>query len=414
MNSLELRQERAVIVREMVTLSQSTDLADVSRWRSLDEEQQRLLVTIEQTERSSGLMQEMERVNRPPHPRLGNEDDTGDIRNLTPLQQARSTPAYKRDFDQWLRTGERGAELRALGAGSGADGSTMVPQGFEAQLEVKLQSFAGLRQACRILKTDTGNSLPWPREDDTTNQGEFLAEGAAGTTADPTFDNVVLGSNLVSSKYVKVSVQLEQDSAFDIGALLLESFAKRISRVTEPTYLTGTGSGQPNGLLTALVAAGVPSVLAAGANTNSGNAGDTEINSVGSTDLSNLIDALDPDYRQNAAFMANSSTWGRIRRTLDKYGRNIWQTSLSAGVPDSVMGYPWYNNQQMAAVAPSAKSMIFGDFSKYIIRDSAGITLVRFNELFMQSYQRAYQAFIRTDGQLLQPAAFTYLVHPLS
>jgi HK97 family phage major capsid protein len=151
-----------------------------------------------------------------------------------------------------------------------------------------------------------------------------------------------------------------------------------------------------------------------GANTNSGNAGDTEINSVGSEDLSALIDALDPDYRPGAAFMANASTWGRIRRTLDKYGRPIWQTSLSSGQPDSVMGFPWWNNQQMAAIAPSAKSVIFGQFDKYVIRDVLGLTLIRYNELFMVNYQRGYQAFIRTDGQCLQPNAFSVLQHPLS
>jgi HK97 family phage major capsid protein len=155
-------------------------------------------------------------------------------------------------------------------------------------------------------------------------------------------------------------------------------------------------------------------VLAVGANANSGVSGDTDLTSLGSSDFSNLIDALDPDYRLDAAFMANSSSWGKVRRTLDKYGRPIWNTSLQTGDPDKVYSYPYYYNQQMAGIGAGNKSLIFGDFSKYIIRDSAGITLIRFNELFAQNYQRGYQAFIRTDGQLLQPSAFAVLQHPLS
>lgn len=408
--SLRLRAERKAISEQMRTLLGSTSTGAAEQWRTLDAAQEALRVRIETVEQD-GIERDLSNNNHNRElPNIGHED----TRELTRSQQIRSTPQYKRDFDHWLRTGEKSAEMRAIGAATGADGATLVPQGFEQNLEVKLKSFAGLRQACTILKTATGNPLPWPTEDDTANSGEFLAEAAGGTSADPTFSNVNLGSNLVSSKLVKVSVQLEQDSAFDIAGVLLDAFAKRISRVTEPTYLTGSGTGQPNGLLTALVAASVAPVYAVGANANSGSAGDNEVNSLGSADFSNLIDALDPDYRQNASFMANSSAWGKVRRTLDKYGRPIWNTSLQTGDPDKVYSYPYYYNQQMAGIGASNISLIFGDFSKYIIRDSAGLTLVRFNELFMQNYQRGFQAFIRTDGQLLQPAAFAYLKHLLS
>jgi HK97 family phage major capsid protein len=414
MNALELRQERAALVREMVTLSQSNEPNDVSRWKQLDAKQEGMRVTIEQTERASALNTEMNTVRDAERPNVGDDMGGYETHTLTPNQQARSTPQYKRDFENWCHTGERSSEMRAMGAATGADGAVMVPQGFEQDLNVKLKSFAGLRQAARIITTATGNPLPWPREDDTANSGEFLAEAAPTNLADPTFDSVLLGSNLVSSKLVKVSFQLEQDSAFNISDVLMNAFSKRISRATEPTYLTGNGTGQPTGLLTALATAGNTPVLAVGAHANSNSAGDTDLNSLGSTDFSNLIDALDPDYRQGASFMANSSAWGRVRRTLDAYGRPIWNTSLQTGDPDKVYSYPYYYNQQMDGIGAGKKSLIFGDFSSYIIRDSAGLTLVRFNELFAQNYQRGYQAFVRTDGQLLQPAAFAVLIHPLS
>jgi HK97 family phage major capsid protein len=377
--SLRLRAERKAISEQMRTLLTSTSPNAAEQWRTLDNAQEALRVRIASVEQDSierDLLNNRSNLDLQ-RPNIGNEDH----RELSAIQQARSTVSYKRDFEKWLHTGERSAEMRALGA----SGSTLVPQGFQNSLEVKLKTFAGLRQACTILKTDTGNQMPWPREDDVANVGEYLSEGSPTTTADPTFDNVMLTSNLVSSKLVKVSFQLEQDAAFNIADVLLNSFYSRIARATEPTYLTGNGSGQPNGLLPALVAAGNVPVLAVGANANSGSGGDTALTSLGSSDFSNLIDALDPNYRLNASFMANSSAWGKVRRTLDKYGRPLWNTSLQTGDPDKVYSYPYYYNQQMAGIGAGNKSLIFGDFSKYIIRDSAGITLLRYDELFAQN-----------------------------
>lgn len=409
MHSLELRQERAALVREMVTLSQANDAASQNRWRELDAQQESMRVQIDQSERASALNTELNTVRNAERPNIDSSEYDG--RTLTASEELRSTAEYKRDFDTYLRTGK---QTRAIGAATGSDGAVLVPQGFEAELEVRLKSFAGLRQACRILKTTTGNPLPWPNEDDTGNTGEFLTEAAGGTSADPTFSNIVFGANLVSSKYVKVSVQLEQDAAFDIASVLLDSFGKRISRTTEPTYLAGNGTGQPLGLLTALANAGNTPVVAVGAHANSNSAGDTDLNSVGSTDFASLIDALDPDYRPGASFMGNSSLFGKVRRTLDQFGRPIWNTSIQQGDPDKVYGYPYYYNQQMSGIGAGNKSLIFGDMKKYVIRDVLGLTLVRYSELFMVNYQRGYQAFIRTDGQLIQPAAFAVLQHPTS
>jgi hypothetical protein len=51
---------------------------------------------------------------------------------------------------------------------------------------------------------------------------------------------------------------------------------------------------------------------------------------------------------------------------------------------------------------------------RYVGRDVGGLTIVRFSELFMSEHNLGYQAFIRTDGNVLQPAAFGLLRTPLS
>jgi HK97 family phage major capsid protein len=418
MNNLEKRQDRAAIVREMVTLSNSNDAASQNRWRELDSQQESLRVQIEQSERASALNTELSQVRNAERPNVGSAYGTPQSRSLA----VRSTESYKEDFENYVRTGRMsgqmsnlGAEMRALGA----SGSTIVPQGFENELSIKMKALGGMTRLCRTLITDSGNPLPWPNADDTSNVGEWLTEGSPVTNADPTFSNVTLGANLLSSKQVKYSVQLEQDNAVDLVGVLQGFIATRLGRTSNLAYTLGDGSGTYGtitGLIPALVTDGTRSVLAVGANSNTGIGGDTALNTIGSDDLSNLITKVDPAYRNspNAAFAANQSSWDKLRNTKDKYGRPLWAVSLASGVSDTLLGYKYDYNQDMAAIAAGAKSVVFGDFSQFVVRQVLGIAFVIFHELYMPNYQKAVQAFIRTDAKLLQASAFSYLVHPLS
>ena len=57
----------------------------------------------------------------------------------------------------------------------------------------------------------------------------------------------------------------------------------------------------------------------------------------------------------------------------------------------------------------STYSVLFGKFDKYIVRDVLGMTMVRYNELYMPNHQVGFQAYLRTDGQRLQQKAFSLL-----
>lgn len=410
--SLRLRQERAQIVELMHPLANSKSPADAARWKQLDEQQEALRQKITLAEQGSledELAQVRGDVQRPP---IGDWGPENQQRALTAQDQARSTPEYHRAWESWARSGKESYETRALS--STGDGETLIPIGFERELEQKLKAYSGMRQACRILRTAQGNNITWPTVDDTGNVGAIVAESGAVTTADPVFSSVTLGSSLISSKQVIVPIQVLQDSAIDLQSYLSDAFATRIGRAMESNYTTG--SGTITGIITALVAAGGRSVLAVGANNNSGNAGDTDLNSVGTDDLGNLVSTLDPAYRtsKSCGFMAHSQTWDKLRRQLDKYGRPIWQVSVAAGEPDKCWGFPYFYNQNMASISAGAISMLFGDFSKYIIRDSLGVTMAIQRELYIANHQLGFLGFARTDGKLLQPSAFVYLQHPLS
>jgi HK97 family phage major capsid protein len=412
MSSKELRQQRAKLVAEMHVLTSEPTLTPENRekWEKIDKEQEALRVQIEAIEKSEALSAEMKSFNPPSQSQVDAGVETRTTREN--WKEVRESEAYKKEFREYARTGTAGAKLGEVRVYSpldnvtGANGEYLIPTGFQKELEIKLKAFGGMRRHARIITTSTGNPLDWPTMDDTTNSGNWVAVNQPVAQANPTFGQVVFTANLASSKQVLIPVQLLQDSAFDLESELSDAFAIRLGRTTNLAYTVGNGSGQPTGLVPAIT----NSVTARG---NSGT-GNTEINSVGVNDLANLIGALDPAYRPNATFMAQQSTWDSMRKLTDTLGRPLWEVSIAAGVPDKILGYSYDWNQDFAAIAAGADSIVFGDFSKYIIRDVLGVTMVRYNELYMPNHQVGFQAYLRTDGNVIQPAAFVVLQHPLS
>ncbi|HTR24763.1 MAG TPA: phage major capsid protein [Terriglobales bacterium] len=415
--STRLRQERGQIVEEMRKLCDSKNAADAARWRELDAKQEELRIKI-QTAETNRLDEELHMLARDPERPLivdhNNYAISTDARSLNAVDEVRAKPEYRKAFREYLTTGER-HELRTytpLGSISPADGSTLVPVGFQKEVDVHMKAIGGLRLCARIITTPQGNSLQWPTEEDTSNAGHWMPQNSGPVAqTNPTFSNVTLGSDLLSSDQVLVPVELFQDSAFSIEALLTESFGIRLGRGTASAYMNGNGANIV-GLLPTLTAA-TPSraVAAVGANPNSGNSGDTAANSLGSDDFANAITAVDPAYRlgPRVGFLANQSTFDKMRNVKDKYGRPIWQVSLSEGQPDKIMGYPYWYDQSMQLIGSGHVPLIFGDFAKYIIRDVLGMTVVRYNELYMVNHQLGYEAFMRTFGQVLNAQAFSYI-----
>jgi HK97 family phage major capsid protein len=111
-----------------------------------------------------------------------------------------------------------------------------------------------------------------------------------------------------------------------------------------------------------------------------------------------MVHTLDPAYRRNARWMMSDDAL-RVAKTIkDLTGRYMWQPNETEGEPDLLLGYPYVINQDMPAVAPSAKAVAFGDFSKYFIRRVAGASVKRLVERYADYNQIAFVAFQRWDG----------------
>jgi HK97 family phage major capsid protein len=292
-----------------------------------------------------------------------------------------------------LRTADMAAwESRAQSVGTGSEGGYTVPDEMMRALEVSLLAFGGVRQVATVIRTSSGAALPIPTTNDTANKGAILAENSAASAQDITFSSLVLDSYKYTSKYVLVSVELLQDSSINVPEFIGRALGERIGRITNDHFTTGTGSSQPNGIVTA-AGAGVTATSLTATTTFSF--------------MMDLVHSVDPAYRSNASFMLSDAALKMVRKILipqysgDTAGAPLWQPDFRVGAPDQILGFPYTINQSMTSPATGVKSILFGDLSKYIVRDVRDFTLVRLDERFAEYHQVAFLAFSRHDGDLL-------------
>lgn len=282
--------------------------------------------------------------------------------------------------------------------GTNTAGGYTVPTILMPTLLEKLKAFGGMRQAARIITTSTGAPISWATVDDTSSAGELLAENVSATTGDFTFGTVQLGAWKFSSKIVPVSLEVLQDSAVDIEGYLLGALATRIARSQNTYFTVGTGASQPQGVLNAA------SLGVTAASTTS----------VTYAEIVNLYHSVDRAYRSNpgVAFMMNDATVKAIKLLVDGTGRPLYlphtESAIrdAAGKPvDSLFDCPLIINQDMPVPAAGAKTILFGDFSKYVIRDVMETQVFRFTDsAYVSKGQIGFLAWARADGRLIDAA----------
>lgn len=260
------------------------------------------------------------------------------------------------------------------------------------------------------MKTSTGNALPYPTSNDTNQVATVINESTETTEQDGnSTSHVVFGAYKLKSGLIKASNELLQDSSIDIDSWLADRFAERFGRGQESYFTTGSGSGQPTGILTAIAASGATPVTAAGASANSGIVGDDGTNSIGYADLVNLEHGVDPAYRKSAQYMLHDNTLGVLKRMLDKFGRPLWVPSVAVGEPSTINGYKYSINQHMPQIAASNTTLVFGDFSKFVIRRVSSMSVRRLAERYAEFDEVGFLAFERVDSNLLDAGT-----HPLN
>jgi HK97 family phage major capsid protein len=288
---------------------------------------------------------------------------------------------------------------------TGASGGFTVPQRFYNTLIETQRLWGGFVEpsVSTVIDTDTGNSIPVPLEDDTANAAAIVAEGASLTTStDSVFATVTLNAFMYRA-LVRVSLELLQDSAFDLEGYLNRKLAIRLWRGFNANATTGTGTGQPQGLFNASVGATIGHTAAAGNTLQFPYAS-----------LVALEHSVDPIYRRspNCLWMFSDGVLQGLKTQLDTTNRPIWMPdyTVAAGnngvaFPGTILGYRYQINPDAPVMAANARSVAFGDFAYYMVRRVRGMSMVRAQERFIDQGQIGFYLFARMDGRFGNPTA---------
>ena len=273
-----------------------------------------------------------------------------------------------------------------------SDDSAVVPQSFYAILQEKMQYQGPMLDANFVtqLNTASGEDIKVPVEA-SRPAATAIAEAGAITALDPTFSNITLKSQKIAV-LTKVSRELLTDSGVDIVSYLAGSLGKSVGIKANNLLTVGTGTVEARGIVTA-----------AGA----GITGGTAVSGAFTAD--NLIDlahSVDSDYvRQGAGFMMKRSSLGALRKLKDTAGQYLYVPAAAVGTPDSFAGFAVYENPDMATIATGAKSVLFGHFGSYHVRQVGGIQVARSDDAYFAEDEVGFRVTLRLWGDLGQSDA---------
>ena len=334
-------------------------------------------------------------------------------------EEHQNTPEYREVFVKQLRYGaaellpeERqvlrdgfvnfDTESRAQTSTTGSSGAYTVPVELAPEIDVAMALWGPMwdAQIVREINTTTGVRINWPTVDDTAKTGRIKAQNAAvddDDSDDVAFGEKQLDAYVYDTGLVRVPLELLQDSNFDIESLMNDLFGERLGRLANTILTTGSGSSLPMGIVTA----STPGKTAASAT------------ALAADELIDLFHSVDPAYRASpkCRWMFNDATLAVIRKLKDGQNNYLWQMGdVRAGEPDQFLGKPYSVNQAMASIAGNAKPVIFGDFSRFIVRKVIGFQVLTLRERYAEKFQVGMVGFKRFDSELLNTAAIKHLV----
>lgn len=397
---MELREKQQKIVADARECLNQIDDADETRAKELEEQHDKFMVEYDELEKRAE--------------RIAKTEEREKAFQSAPAQNPGGAPegeqrTYEDAFHAYLVRGrsELSAEdkqllmeTRAQSTGA-TEGAELIPEGFVAELVKSMKAFGPMLDpgVTRQITTSSGNALPWPTMDDTSNKGAILAENTADTELDVAFGTKQLDAYKYTSKIIRVSEEILQDDAVGLEGIIRDAMAERLGRIVNEHLTTGTSTGQPNGIVTA---------SSLGSTAASGTA-------VTFDDLIDLFHSVDPSYRADpsTAFMFNDSTLKAFRKLKDSNGNFIWQPAdVRTGSPATLLGETFVINQDMADIGLSARSIVYGAMNRYIVRRVREFSLKRLVERYAEFYQVGFLGFGRFDGELLDTGAVKHLAHP--
>lgn len=396
MTAKELREKRANLINQAGELLKGADgesrnltAEENTQWEKLHAEADQLKVQFERMERQADLEGEL-------------RTSAGRISTAQVSTAKPTTEQYREAFGSWMRFGMNGVssehrsmlaanrgnlEERAAMTVPDSAGGYLVADELVKKIETAMLPYSGIRNTrATIIRTNGGNDLIMPTCNDTSNSGAILAEADAATDLDLVFGSKTLHAYTYTSRIVRASIEFLRDTAISgIEEWIAKQLGERIGRATGAHFITGDANSKPEGLAHA-------STLGVTA------ADDVDISY---TELVDLQHSVNPAYRQVGEWLLADAALKGIKKLKDGEGRPLWVPGVAVREPDTILGHRYAVDMNIPAPATTTIPVYFGDFSKFHIRDVAGMTLLRLTERYAEYLQVGFLMFSRHDSMLL-------------
>jgi len=268
-----------------------------------------------------------------------------------------------------------------------------VPKSFYDEIFDVARLTGPMLDTSEIIQTQSGEDLTIPT---LTAYSTAALTAAAGTVSasDPTYSSITLGAY----KYgflIQAANELVTDAGFDLAAHLAQQAGNAIGYAVNSALTNGTGTVQPNGVVTAA---------------GSGITGGTGV--TGGFTADNLIDLaytnIDGAVRRlpGVGFMAAGATIGAMRKLKDTAGNYLYQVGV--GQPDTFAGFSVTENPHVPAVATGAKSVLFGHLPSYKVRLAGGLQVASSQDYAFNTDLTTWRFLIRLDGNLTHSGHINY------
>lgn len=272
---------------------------------------------------------------------------------------------------KYLRKGEGALnpdEKKVLAVDSDPDGGYWVTPEMSSQVISKVFETSPMRNVATI-ETISTDALEIPDDLNEADSGWTSERGVRNETNTP---QIGVRRIPVHELYAmpKATQTLLDDAKIDIESWLSRKVADKLARLENTAFINGTGSGQARGILTYPAGTTNPGQIE---QINSENA-----SAITADGLRSLFYALKSPYVNDARWLMSRSTVESISKLKDSSNQYLWEPSLQAGEPQTLLGHPIERMEDMPAVAANSLSIVFGDWKQaYTIVDRTGIRVLR-------------------------------------
>lgn len=397
----DLREKAATIIEQARSKLNEADKATDGRAKEIETEVDAMMAEADALEARANRYEQIEKREA-----AYNEIDTSrrgaEARSLGESKDAETRASEA--FEAYLRGHDLSAEQRSFmqiekragqNVAEATKGGYLVPTTLADKIAIALSTGRPMLKAdfVNYLKTANGAGLNVPFLNNPTQKGRRIAEGAAANRNEIAFDQKALNPYKYTSDFIPVSSELMADASYDVAGLIATQCGELIGRIVNEDLTKGTGTNMPFGVVPSA------SVGLTGATTAL----------VGADDLIDLTNSVGEQYHAGAKFMLNQDTLGKIRKLKNSQGDYIWQQGLG-GLPNTILGFGYEINSEMANIAANSLSIAFGDFKAgYTVRQVGSPSVRRADELGLGTDETLFIMYARYAGNVIDSNAIKVL-----